>query len=118
MLRAALVSLLAAFALVSVASAHVERPSYFPDPAADTAVSPAAGGDVPRIRRLSSSVVRKYAGTTRVVCQPNSLSLVKRAVAVAQSEGYSLRPSEQRRKIRPYTERLIMSVNRCLKKQC
>ena len=42
--------------LAATAVAHVERPSYFPDPAANAAVKPAAGGKVPKVRvgRLSA----------------------------------------------------------------
>jgi hypothetical protein len=118
MLRVAVLSVLAALAIAAVASAHVERPAYFPDPAADTAVAPAAGGDVPRIRKLSSSLNKKFAGETRVVCQPDSLSRVKRSIAVAQKDGYTLRPSVGKRKIRAYNARLIMNINRRLKKMC
>ena len=40
------------------ALAHLERPSYWPDPSADRSISPAAGGGVPSARSLSSAVVR------------------------------------------------------------
>src|SRR4051812_49119151 len=72
-------SLLAA----QVASAHVERPSYWPDPAPDCSISPCTGGAVPAVRSLSSALDRRRVGDTRVVCRPNSLSLTKRSVARA-----------------------------------
>ena len=51
------------------ALAHVERPSYFPDPAPDTSVKPAAGGKVPKARSLASALKTRPPGRTRVVCQ-------------------------------------------------
>jgi len=117
LLRAVVLAVLVALGAVSLAAAHVERPAYFPDPAADTSVSPAAGGDVPRIRRLSSSLNRKLVGETRVVCQPDSMARVKQSIATARKDGYSVRPSDHR-KLRPYTARLILRINRRLKKMC
>ena len=43
-------------AMPALALAHPERPSYWPDPAPDAAVSPAAGGKVPQARSLASAV--------------------------------------------------------------
>ena len=100
------------------AFAHVERPAYFPDPAADTSVRPAAGGDVPKIRKLSSSTNRSRPGTTRVVCKGDSLTLVKRSIASAQTDGYSFRPTEAKRKMSARSGRLLMRINRRLKKMC
>ena len=90
-------ALLAVLTLVSTAFAHVERPSYFPDPAPDTSVSPAAGGDVPKIRSLASSLKRSPPGNTRVVCQPGSLKRAVRSIRRAQRGGYALRPTDTRR---------------------
>jgi hypothetical protein len=103
--------------LAAPAAAHVERPAYFPDPAADTTVSPAAGGEVPRIRTLSSSLNRKLPGSTRVVCQRNSLSLVKQSIDRARRGGYEIRPTD-RRGLTARRGRLIMRINRRLKKIC
>jgi hypothetical protein len=67
---AALVVLAAAAILgVVSASAHVERASYWPDPAPDTSVNPPAGGKVPTVRSLFTALQRKPPGATRVVCQ-------------------------------------------------
>src|SRR3954470_10705871 len=81
-------------ALPALALAHIERASYWPDPAADTSVNPPAGGSVPQIRDLYSALKghghghgdghkdghgegHKHghgnSGTTRIVCQPDSL---------------------------------------------
>ena len=66
-----------------VAAAHLERPSYWPDPAPDTSVTPPAGGAVPKARSLAvRRRPRKGPGKVRVVCQGrggrNSLRQAKR----------------------------------------
>ena len=43
---------LLALIVPGAAFAHLERPSYWPDPAPDTSVSPPAGGAVPTARTL------------------------------------------------------------------
>ncbi|CAN5568234.1 hypothetical protein BH20ACT15_BH20ACT15_01750 [soil metagenome] len=60
---------LAALLVAPSAFAHVERASYWPDPAPDTTVTPAAGGEVPKIRGLYTALNPGPAGDTRVVCQ-------------------------------------------------
>src|SRR5829696_9952405 len=42
-------------ALPALALAHLERPSYWPDPRPDNSVSPPAGGKVPDARSLKSA---------------------------------------------------------------
>ena len=54
-LTLALATTVALFAALP-ALAHLERTAYWPDPAADTSVSPAAGGTVPTARSLESAV--------------------------------------------------------------
>src|SRR4051794_5833439 len=69
-----------ALAGVAAASAHVERASYWPNPAPDTSVTPAAGGKVPAVRSLFAALQKKPPGTTRVVCQgkvPSTKRLTK-----------------------------------------
>jgi hypothetical protein len=67
---AALVVVAVAGAVVaSQAGAHIERASYWPDPAADSSVKPAAGGEVPKARNLGSALHKAPPGDTRVVCQ-------------------------------------------------
>jgi hypothetical protein len=63
----------ALIALPTLAFAHVERASYWPDPAPDTSVNPPAGGAVPDVRPLSTAFDSSQPGTTRVVC-PQPLS--------------------------------------------
>ncbi len=40
---------------IQAAQAHVERPSYWPDPAPDTSIKPPVGGKVPTPMRASNS---------------------------------------------------------------
>src|SRR4051812_11359044 len=85
----------AALALPCTAIAHVERTAYWPNPAPDTTVKPAAGGVVPKAKSLASAL--KYdanGGKTRVVCQPGSLRRVRRDIRTAQTKGFKYRPTE------------------------
>ena len=93
--------LIAGLAIPATVSAHLERPSYWPDPRADTTVTPAAGGKVPLARSLSSALTRTSgtratSSNTRVVCQGRggrtSLKLVKRSIADAAEERLSPAP--------------------------
>ena len=56
-------------ALPALALAHLERPSYWPDPTPDCSVSPCAGGNVPEARSLESAVDGAGPGDVLVVCQ-------------------------------------------------
>src|SRR3954453_6370214 len=47
------------------ALAHVERPSYWPNPAPDTSVSPPAGGAPPKVRSLASALPPRRRKTSR-----------------------------------------------------
>src|SRR4051794_18241477 len=78
------------------ASAHVERPAYWPDPKADCAVKPCAGGKVPRARSLRSALDDSRRGKTRVVCKANSLHRLRASVRSARKHGYFLRPTDHR----------------------
>ena len=86
-------ALLSALLMPALASAHVERASYWPDPAPDCSVSPCAGGQVPTARSLASAVTDANA---RVVCQPDSLKRAQQSIDSAQSTGYVLRPTQAR----------------------
>jgi hypothetical protein len=83
--------------LAAGASAHIERASYWPDPAPDRTVSPPAGGKVPDARSLGSSLLRGLKGQTRVVCQPDSLKRLARSIASGLRNGYYIRPFDHRR---------------------
>ena len=67
--RALLVALISALFVPAVAAAHIERASYWPDPAPDCSITPCAGGEVPTPRSLASALETGGAGVTRVVCQ-------------------------------------------------
>jgi hypothetical protein len=99
------------------AVAHIERPSYWPDPAPDTSVQPAAGGAVPKIRSLASALNRKLPGQTRVVCQKDSLTQLKASVAQALKSGYNIRPTDHRTLSKKQASSLLM-VNAALFKLC
>lgn len=60
---------LLAVLIPALAYAHVERASYWPNPAADTSVSPPTGGKVPAARSLLTALKKSPPGRTRVVCQ-------------------------------------------------
>jgi hypothetical protein len=105
-------------ACAAPASAHLERPSYWPDPRPDTTVTPPAGGQVPSARTLASAVTGAGPGAVRVVCRKDSYSILKRAVANARTNGYRLRPSQPLRKLsRAQAERLL-KINRALYRRC
>jgi hypothetical protein len=108
---------LATLAFTGTAAAHVERPAYWPNPAPDTSISPATGGKVPKVRSLKSALNRKAPGTTRVVCQPNSMALVRRSIGAAKRNGYFVRPSDERKLSRKQARRLLR-MNKRFKKMC
>src|SRR3954454_18805307 len=116
-LSAFLVTLAAALLLAAPALAHVERPSYWPDPAPDCSIKPCAGGKVPKIRSLASALNKKLPGTTRVVCQPDSLKQLKTSIANARKNGYDLRPTDHRSFSKKEAKRLL-KVNTKLFKLC
>jgi hypothetical protein len=116
-LPAFLLALIAILVVAAPAFAHVERPSYWPDPAPDTSVKPAAGGKVPKIRTLRSSLNKKLPGKTRVVCQPSSLKQLRIAVKAAVKNGYFIRPTDHRNYNKAQGKRLI-AINKKLFKLC
>ncbi len=104
-------------ALAATASGHIERASYWPDPAADTSVSPPTGGKVPAIRNLASSLRKKPPGRTRVVCKKGSLKKAKRSIKRARKSGYDIRPSDHRNLSRKRAKKL-RRINKRLAKRC
>ena len=92
----ALLVLLSAVLVPAAASAHVERPSYWPDPRPDCTVSPCAGGEVPHARSLASALDASRPGDTRVVCQPDSMQRLRASVRHARVHGYDVRPTDHR----------------------
>src|SRR5689334_22683838 len=114
----ALAALVFAALLIPVfALAHTERPSYWPNPAPDRHVKPAAGGKVPKARSLASALRRRRAGATRVVCKPNSMRLLGRSIRRARRNGYKIRPHDKRR-LTAKQARKLLRINRRLAKLC
>ncbi|MGH7359686.1 MAG: right-handed parallel beta-helix repeat-containing protein, partial [Candidatus Rokuibacteriota bacterium] len=105
-------------ALPAVALAHVERSTYWPDPAPDKSVKPAAGGEVPEYRPLRKALKRKPPGDTRVVCQDDSLQLAKKSINKAKRKGFKLRPSEDKRKLTGKKARKLKKLNKRFDKKC
>jgi hypothetical protein len=120
--RAALLAPLVLLAAPTFAFAHPERPSYWPDPAPDRAVSPAAGGKVPEPRSLASAVTGAGPGDVTVVCRgangADSLAKLQDSLQVAQTDGFRLRPSQP--KIVYSAERAgdLLRINRALAQRC
>jgi hypothetical protein len=110
---------LAALVVPAVAVAHIERASYWPDPSADTSVTPPTGGEVPKKRSLSSALKKKPPGKTRVVCQgkKKSFKRAKKAIKKARKNGFDVRPHDHRSLKKKKAKRL-KKINRKLKRKC
>ena len=113
------VAIAIAVGLVAVAAAvaHVERTAYWPDPKPDRAVSPPAGGKVPKARSLASALRKAPPGKTRIVCKKNSPKRAKRDIAHAR-RGYTIRPSQPRLHISARRARKLRKLNRRLFAHC
>src|SRR5689334_17387335 len=101
----------------AVASAHVERPSYWPDPAPDCSVKPCTGGAVPKARSLASALNAKLPGTTRVVCRADSLKRLNASIRRARKHGYDIRPTDHRR-LRARQAKRLKAINAKLYRRC
>jgi len=115
-------AVLALLAGPGLATAHLERPSYWPDPAADTSISPPAGGEVPKARSLGSAVTGKGAGDVRVVCKGaqgrRSMALLRKSLKVATKKGFRTRPSQPLKVLSKPRAKKTLGQNRRLAKQC
>src|SRR5882757_2639458 len=111
--------LAATVALVAAApaGAHIERPSYWPLPQADCSIHPCAGGKVPAARSLQFALKPPRWSHTRVVCQSDSLTRLKRSIASARRSGYYIRPTDHRSLSKQAAARLL-AVNRALFARC
>jgi hypothetical protein len=120
-MRRFLLALAMAFAAVlvvpQIASAHVERPSYWPDPAPDCSVNPCAGGAIPRAKSLASALDASAVGRTRVVCHADSMTRLKAAIRHGLAHGYYVRPSDHESLSAKRAAKLL-SINRALFKMC
>ena len=114
---AAVMLVLPAFAL-----AHLERPSYWPDPRPDNSVSPPAGGKVPQARSLKSAASGAGRGDVLVVCKGNrgarSLALLRASVRKARKGGFRLRPSQPKLKLSKRQAQRLLGINAALAAQC
>jgi hypothetical protein len=101
---------------------HAERPSYWPDPAPDASISPAAGGQVPTVRSLASSVTGEGPGEVNVVCQgaggEESLKKLRESLRKAQRDGFRLRPSQPKIFYGGEQANALLEINRALAEQC
>jgi len=120
----------------ALAFAHIERASYWPNPAPDTHVKPAAGGKVPPVRKLFSALNKKLAGRTLVVCQQvpgkkarkhasaKQLSKNKSIVALdkdvknARKNGFQVRASQPAIRISKKRARKLRTLNIKLLRRC
>ena len=113
---------LIAVGVPGVASAHLERPSYWPDPAPDASVTPPAGGGVPTARTLASAVTGAGPGEVRVVCQGEdgraSLRRARRSIRRARTTGFKLRPSQPTIRYSARQARRMERLNRRLAALC
>ena len=99
------------------AQAHVERPSYWPDPKPDCTISPCAGGEVPTARSLASALDDAPPGETLVVCQDDSMTLLNEAIDKARADGYFIRPTDHQ----DFSEAeatALLEVNEALFERC
>ena len=87
----------------TTASAHLERPSYWPNPGVDNSTKPGAGGRVPDARTLPSALRKRPPGVTRVVCagrvpSQRRLRRAKRRLAIGRRRGASRRTMRRLRR--------------------
>jgi hypothetical protein len=109
--------LVLAAALPAGAAAHIERSSYWPDPAVDHSVKGGAGGAVPKARSLSSAVKKQKVGRVRVVCKASSRRILNRSIKRALKNGFDIRPHDHRKLTKKQAKRL-RAVNKKLKAKC
>jgi hypothetical protein len=100
-----------------LASGHIERPAYWPDPAADESIDPPTGGAVPKARTLASAVKANKPGDTHVVCKPDSLALLEDSIAAARDHGFDIRPTDHRKLSKGKADKLLR-INRKLRGRC
>src|SRR5262245_25217508 len=120
----------------ALALAHIERASYWPDPAPDTSVKPAAGGSVPAVRGLYSALKKKKPGKTRVVCaqvpskklrkhgttkqlsKNKSMKALSKDIKSARKKGISYRETMTPLKLKKKKAKKLKKFNTKLLRQC
>jgi Right handed beta helix region len=104
----------------ALAFGHIERASYWPDPAPDTSVTPPAGGAVPAYRPLFTALDEAPPGETHVVCQGRrSITLLEESIrATRQAGGFSYRPHGEEIPFTTADGDTLLTFNRRLLAQC
>ena len=117
-----MVTAVGVLAFPATAVAHLERPSYWPDPSPDASVSPAAGGHVPVARSLESAVSGAGPGEILVVCKgahgAESLAALNASVLKAKTTGFKLRPSQPTVRLSGREASNLREINRALAQHC
>jgi len=126
---------LVAVLLPALAFGHIERASYWPDPAPDKSVKPAAGGSVPAVRKLFSALDKKKPGKTLVACtnppskklrkhgsdkklsKNKSIKALKKDIKKAR-KGYKIQPSQPAIKLKKKKAKKLQKFNLKLLRQC
>lgn len=108
----------ATLASAAVSFAHVERTAYWPNPAPDKSVTPAAGGAVPHVQSLSSSLRKRKGQKLRVVCQKGSLKRALKSIKSSRKNGYTIRPSQPKLKPSKRQAKEFRKMNRAFAKRC
>ncbi len=106
---------LGAVAVPTVASAHLERPSYWPDPTVDQAGGEPTGGKVPegplaRLRRHRQGPGQRARRLSRATpsTSPRTRSRARR------SNGFRLRPSQPKKKLSDNKADKLLKINKDL----
>ncbi len=119
---AGLLASLVLFATPALALAHPERPSYWPNPQPDHAVTPAAGGKVPKERSLASAVTGQGPGDVNVVCKgtdgADSLAKLRASLQNAERNGFRLRPSQAKTFYTKARSADLLRINKALAGKC
>ena len=105
----------------AMAFAHLERPSYWPDPRAEKVDGKNVGGEVPKALSLKSALKAKGSSKLYVVCQgkkgKTSLNLLKASIKDAK-KGWSLRPSQPDQKLSGKQAKKLTDTNKKFAKKC
>ena len=118
---ALMTALVALLVMPAFAFAHLERPSYWPDPAPDNSISPAAGGEVPEQKSLGSALKEGRKGLF-VACKGRggrqSMGLVRRFVKSAHKKGFRVRASAQIQYLSKKKGKRLIKLNKRFAERC
>jgi hypothetical protein len=102
----------------AAAFSHIERNSYWPDPAPDTSVKPATGGKVPKARSLTSAAKRRKGTHVRVVCKRSSLRSANASIRRARKKGVRIRPTQKPKRLSAKQAKRLKRLNKIFFKKC